>query len=221
VTNREQDPIALFLAWRREAGMASVPGGLPLRARRVLRRVATWIYGGELPEENSAALATATPDGRPSARMVLVKVVTVQGFDFHTSYVSRKGRELDANPRAALVFHWPWPPRQVRVEGSVGRLDAVESDAYWRSRPRGSQLAAVASTQSAAVADRSALLATLEQARREHEGREVPRPTTWGGYRLVPDAIEFWEGRPDRLHERVRFHRQAPVAPWRSEWLQP
>lgn len=218
MTTGAQDPIELFLAWQREARAG---GGVAGLLRRPLRRTLAWIAGGELPEENAAALATATPDGRPSVRMVLVKGVSEAGFDFYTSYLSRKGEELEANPRAALAFHWPWPPRQVRVEGAAVRLGAEESDAYWRSRRRGSQLAAAASEQSAPIADRAALLAKVERLRREHDGRDVPRPPTWGGYRLVPDAIELWEGRPDRLHVRTRYRRPTPNAAWRSEILQP
>ena len=220
MTGDEREPISLFLAWRREAREGG-PGASGPVVRRVLRWLAALIFGGELPEEGAAALATATPDGRPSLRMVLVKRVDEEGLVFHTSYLSRKGEELEANPRAALLFHWPWPPRQVRVEGAVVRLSGAESDAYWRTRRRGSQLAAVASEQSAPIADRATLLARVEQLRRAHAGRDVPRPPTWGGYRLVPDSVEFWEGRADRLHERTRYWRAAPGDPWRSELLQP
>lgn len=214
------DPIELFLEWQR-AAWGRTHHGLAGRARSALWRLVGWVAGGELPEEGATALATATPDGRPSVRMVLVRSVSRGGFVFHTSYLSRKGEEIEANPRASLLFYWPWPPRQVRVEGTVSRLGAEESDAYWRSRPRGSQLAAIASEQSAPIADRGALLARVERLRREYGGRDVPRPPTWGGYRVLPDSMEFWEGRPDRLHERIRYRRRDPGAPWHTELLQP
>lgn len=180
-----------------------------------------WMAGGELPEENAAALATATPEGRPSVRMVLVKSVSEDGFVFYTNYGSRKGVELETSPRAALLFYWPWPPRQVRIEGAVARVTAAESDAYWRSRPRGSQLAAAASEQSAPIAGREALVEKVARVRSEREHRDVPRPATWGGYRVVPDVIEFWEGRPDRLHDRTLYRRASSGEPWRIEILQP
>jgi len=210
----EPDPIETLRAWKREAG-ARGPG------RRLLWKLGRALAGVELAEEDAAALATATPDGRPSVRMVLVRSVSEEGLAFHTSYRSRKGEELEANPRAALVFHWLLPPRQVRVEGTVSRLPPAESDAYWRSRPRGSQLAALASDQSAPIASRAELLERQERARREHEGRDVPRPPWWGGYRIVPVRIELWEGRADRLHERTLYRRTGPGAPWRGEVLQP
>jgi pyridoxamine 5'-phosphate oxidase len=222
VTAADRDPIELFREWQRDAWGSAFSGGrAAARVRRALWKLVALIAGGELPEENAAALATATPDGRPSVRMVLVKSVSDDGFVFHTSYTSRKGEEIEANPRAALLFYWPWPPRQVRIEGTVSRLSAEESDAYWRSRPRGAQLAAAASEQSAPITDRAALLAKLARLGREHGGGDVPRPPWWGGYRVVPDTIEFWEGRPDRLHERIRYRRAAAGAPWRGDTLQP
>lgn len=225
MTARDRDPIELFREWHREAwgGAPSTGAGAQLahRLRRSARSLVSWVAGGELPEENAAALATATPDGRPSARMVLVKKVSEEGFVFYTNYASRKGAELDGNPRAALLFYWPWPPRQVRIEGTVARLSAGESDAYWRSRPRGSQLAAAASEQSAPIADRAALLDRVARLERDRREEDVPRPAGWGGYRVVPESIEFWEGRPDRLHERIRYFRAAPGDPWRTEILQP
>jgi pyridoxamine 5'-phosphate oxidase len=191
------------------------------RLRGLLWRVLAWIAGGELPEANAVTLATATSDGRPSARTVLVKGISDEGLVFYTSFLSRKGAELEANPRAALLFYWPWPPRQVRVKGRMERLAPEQSDAYWRTRPRGSQLAAAASRQSAPIADRATLLGRVEALGREHRGREVPRPATWGGYRVIPELVELWEGQPDRLHERVAWRRAAPGQPWRAELLQP
>ena len=155
----------------------------------------------------AAALATADAAGRPSARMVLVKQIEPAGLCFYTNYESRKGRELAVNPWAALCFHWPWIEEQVRVEGPVERLSAAESDAYFALRPRGSQLGAWASRQSLPMASRATLLWQLLQHEGRHLGRPVPRPPYWGGYRLVPDSIELWHGRPDRLHERRFFSR--------------
>jgi pyridoxamine 5'-phosphate oxidase len=166
-----------------------------------------------------ATLATCDKSGRPAARIVLVRGVDARGFAFHTNYDSRKGRELSQNPYAALCFYWPTLDEQIRVEGSIERLGADESDAYFVTRPRGSQLGAWASTQSAPLPSRE----TLEAKYRDVESRfgdgPIPRPPFWGGFRLSPDRVEFWYGRPDRLHDRVLYVQDG--AGWRIERLYP
>ncbi len=160
----------------------------------------------KLPEPNAMTVATATPDGRLSARVMLLKEIDDRGLVFFTNYESRKGRELAANPFAALVFFWPALERQVRVEGRVEKVSREESEAYFHSRPRGSQLGAWASRQSASIPARGPLEARVAELEREYpEGREIPCPPWWGGYRLLPGAFEFWIGRPSRLHDRFRY----------------
>lgn len=189
-----------------------------------LARLTAWLEEARAAgfhEPDAAALATATADGVPSVRMVLVRGLDDAGLRFYTSYESRKARELALNPVAALTFHWP-PPfgRQVRVEGPVERLDEASSAAYFRSRPRGSRLAAWASPQSAPVADRAALDRLYAETEERFAGVEdVPLPPHWGGYRLVPLAVELWEGRPNRLHDRARFTRTDLV--WSAVRLGP
>ncbi|MDQ3065606.1 MAG: pyridoxamine 5'-phosphate oxidase [Actinomycetota bacterium] len=160
--------------------------------------------GVEAPE--TMALATSTPDGRPSARMVLLKCADERGFGFHTNYESRKGGELEANPKAALLFYWQPLGRQVRVEGAVERAAAEESEAYFRTRPPGSRYAAWASPQSRPLADRAELEQLFEETV-ERFGADVPLPPHWGGLRLEPDAYEFWQHGEDRLHDRFRYER--------------
>jgi pyridoxamine 5'-phosphate oxidase len=170
-------------------------------------------------EAERMALATATPDGRPSVRIVLLKGIDDEGIQFFTNYGSRKGRELDANPRAATTLYWQPLYRAARLEGPVERLTAEESDAYFASRPRGAQVGAWASAQGTVLGDR----AELEDRVRAVEERypdAVPRPDFWGGYRLRPDAVELWQGRPDRLHDRLRFRREEDGA-WVVERLAP
>lgn len=179
----EEDPIELFRAWfaaARESGML-------------------------LPE--AVALATAARDGQPSARMVLLKHVDSRGFVFYTNYGSQKARELDANPRAALCFYWAVLQRQVRVSGRVERVSAEESAAYFATRTRGSQIGAWASSQSERMGSREELEQRVRDAEAEFEGVDVPLPPFWGGYRLDPERIEFWQGRADRLHDRLEFSR--------------
>jgi pyridoxamine 5'-phosphate oxidase len=175
--------------------------------------------GAGASEPEAAALATATPDGRPSVRMVLVKGADERGFRFYTNYASRKGGELAANPRAALLFHWPALGRQVRVEGAVERLPREESEAYARSRSPASRLSALASPQSRPVESREWLERRVAELASEHPGGDIPLREDWGGYSLVPEAWEFWQHRPDRLHDRFRYT-PAPDG-WRIERLGP
>jgi pyridoxamine 5'-phosphate oxidase len=171
----------------------------------------------DVPSE-AVALVTASPEGIPSGRMVLLKGLDERGFAFYTNYSSDKARDLEANPRAALLFFWP-PDRQVRVSGRVARTEAEESERYWRSRPRGSQLSAWASRQSEVVENREVLEERVAELARRFAGDDVPVPPFWGGYRLVPDAVEFWHHRDDRLHDRLRYRREG--AGWVLERLSP
>jgi pyridoxamine 5'-phosphate oxidase len=180
-----------------------------------IEQLRSWL--AEEPLE-AVALATATPDGAPSVRMVLLKSADDQGLTFFTGYESRKGAELAANPRAALLLYWPALGRQARVEGAVGRIDPAESDAYWTTRPPGSRLSAAASPQSRVVADRAELEQRVAELRERH-GDEPPRPAAWGGFRLEPATWEFWQHRDDRLHDRLRYRRDGDA--WVRERLAP
>jgi pyridoxamine 5'-phosphate oxidase len=173
----------------------------------------------ELPDANAMALATATPDGHPSVRIVLLKGVDERGLVFFTDYRSRKAIELDENPRVALAFYWHAIERQVRVEGAAEKVSAPESDAYFLSRPVGSRLGAWASPQSTVIPSRQWLDAEYARVAARFAGGEVPRPEHWGGYRILPDMFEFWQGRPNRLHDRLRY-RLGPAG-WILERLAP
>jgi pyridoxamine 5'-phosphate oxidase len=192
----DPDPLAQFRAWYQEA------------------------QAGGVPQPEAMTLATATPEGKPSARLVLLRGCDERGFVFYTNYDSRKGRELAANPQAALVLYWQPLGRQVRIEGRVEAVAAEESDAYFRGRPRDSRLGAWASPQSEVIADREVLERRLQELQARYPGAEVPRPPHWGGFRVVPEVIEFWQGREGRLHDRLRYRRHAGQG-WLRERLAP
>ena len=190
-----RDPVRLFRRWFDEALVA------------------------DLHEPNAMTVATATADGRPSARAVLLKGYDERGFVFYTNYEGAKARQIEENPRVAVLFYWGELERQVRIEGRAERVSVEESNAYFDSRPRGSQLGAWASEQSRAVPDRATLEERSRAVEAEYEGREVPRPPHWGGYRVSPESYEFWQGRENRLHDRIAYHRED--GGWRIERLQP
>ncbi|MGH2573616.1 MAG: pyridoxamine 5'-phosphate oxidase [Actinomycetota bacterium] len=192
----DPDPIVQFGSWYREA----------------------WAAG--LPRPDAMTLATATTEGVPSARMVLLKDFGPDGFVFYTNTESQKGRELQSNPRVALVFYWPELHRQVRIAGTVEGVSREDSEAYFATRPREARLAAWASRQSEVVAGRQGLEATFARLDAEYQGKEVPLPPFWGGMRVTPESIEFWQGRANRLHDRLRYVRQ-PEGGWRIERLSP
>jgi pyridoxamine 5'-phosphate oxidase len=182
-----------------------------------LEQFRRWFAAAE--EDDRMAIATAAPDGSPSVRMVLLKGADERGFVFFTGYGSRKGGELEANPRAALLFHWALLGRQIRIEGPVERVSGEESDAYFATRPRGAQLAAAASRQGRVLANRAQLDDAVADLDREHADGDVPRPDHWGGYRLTPRSYEFWQHRDDRLHDRLRYTPDGEG--WRIERLSP
>lgn len=191
----DPDPICQFARWFEEAVRA------------------------EVTEPNAMTVATVTPEGRPRARVLLLKGFDARGFTFFTNYASAKGCELAANPTAALCFWWVELERQVRIEGTVTRLDRAESAAYFMSRPLGSRIGAWASQQSHVIADRATLEARFAELEARYADGDVPMPEYWGGYRLAPDRIEFWQGRPSRLHDRIRYRLEQ--GSWVIERLEP
>jgi pyridoxamine 5'-phosphate oxidase len=213
------DPIAQFNKWFQQAIGARTSG----RLRRFMVRLykSVFLLSSSPPiDVNAMTLATVDAKGRPSARVVLLKGLDERGFIFFTNYESRKGEELAANPHAALVFYWADQERQVCIAGTASKLPNEESEAYFKTRPRGSRLAAWASNQTSVVPDRATLDRKWDEYEAEYSGKEIPRPTYWGGYVLRPERVEFWQGRPNRLHDRFRYTRQ-PNNQWLLERLSP
>jgi pyridoxamine 5'-phosphate oxidase len=213
------DPFVQFKIWSEQATGARASGRLRQFLIYVYKSLLL-IKRSEMIDLNAMTLATADKQGLPSVRVVLLKGVDQGGLVFYTNYDSRKGHELADNPRAALGFYWPHLERQICVEGEVSKVPAAESDAYFQSRPRGSRIAAWASLQSTVIRDRAQLEDRWARIEKEHEGREVPRPPHWGGYVLKPIQFEFWQGRPNRLHDRFRYSLRSEGT-WVIERLSP
>ena len=197
--NAPPDPMMLFAKWYEDAQAGAGESDIP----------------------NAMALATTSPSGDPSVRFVLLKGYDRRGFLFFTNYESRKGSHLEERPRAAAALFWSRPRRQVRVEGRVETVSAEESDAYFAGRDRESQIGAWASPQSRVISNRQQLEESVKEAEARFSGRDIPRPPYWGGYRIIPDLIEFWSGRDHRLHDRIRYSRQDPGEHWIRERLAP
>jgi pyridoxamine 5'-phosphate oxidase len=215
----EADPLAQFKRWFEQATGARASGRIRKLIVTIYKSFLTF-FGAETPDVNAMTLATADKEGRPSARIVLLKGVDERGFIFFTNYDSRKGHELTENPCGALVFYWPDLERQICIVGDVTKLPEAEADAYFKSRPRGSRIGAWASRQSEVVVDRAELERKWQQLESQYPGEQVPKPPFWGGYILSPTRIEFWQGRPNRLHDRFRYTRQ-PDKTWLIERLSP
>jgi pyridoxamine 5'-phosphate oxidase len=212
------DPIDQFQQWFGQA--AGSRGGRFRKFAIALYKAFHGLFTGIYVEPNAMALATVDMDGHPAVRTVLLKGVDARGFTFFTNYQSRKGRDLAANPWAAITFYWPDLERQVCVTGAVTQLTREESEEYFRSRPLGSRIAAWASDQSSVLPDRAALEARWRQIEEQFRGKDVPIPPLWGGYLLRPNQIEFWQGRPSRLHDRFRYTR-AGEKDWKLDRLAP
>ncbi len=176
-------------------------------------------FQSKLIEPYAMSLSTVNSDGQPSARIVLLRGVADDGFRFFTNFHSRKSMEIEHNNKASLLFFWPELERQVRVEGTIEKLPASDSDKYFKERPRGSQIGAIASDQSATIANRAELEKKFKEFEKKFEGKDIPRPDHWGGYRLVPSVFEFWQGRPNRLHDRIEFKQTA--FGWKNSRLAP
>jgi pyridoxamine 5'-phosphate oxidase len=213
------DPLAQFNDWFEQALSTKSPGNFFRRAGVATYKWIQTVFGKTSSEANAMTLATADKNGRPAARMVLLKGVDARGFIFFSHYDGPKGQDLAENPQAALVFYWPDLERQVCVSGTVNRLPSAESQTYFHSRPRGSQLAALVAKQSVPVPDRNFLESKLSAVTAAHPGT-VPMPDYWGGYVLAPTRMEFWQGRPSRLHDRFCYCRQAD-GDWQIERLAP
>ena len=215
----EADPLVQFQQWFEQASGARASGRLRKFFVTFYKSLLA-LAGNPPPDVNAMTLATADKQGRPSARVILLKGVDERGFIFFTNYESRKAQELMENPQAALVFYWTDLERQVCISGEVSRLSREESEAYFSTRPRGSRLAAWASKQSEILRDRAMLEEKWKQVEAQYPGEEVPMPPYWGGYILSPTRIEFWQGRPSRMHDRFRYTRQADKS-WLLERLSP
>ncbi len=218
-TDLDADPVVLFRRWFDQAAGERKGGKLRGAAIRIYKSL-LGLGSAERIDVNAATLATADAQGRPSARIVLLKGVDERGFIFFTNYDSRKGQEIAGNPNVAMVFYWPDQERQVTIAGAASKIPRAESEAYFKSRPRGSRLAAWASHQSEVLENREVLESRWRELQAKYPGDEVPMPPNWGGFVIAPARIEFWQGRPSRLHDRFRYARQAD-GKWVVERLSP